>query len=85
MKFEDAVKFMLREGATITREKWPADKCMFVNINPHYHARYLICTHEWDNEHQTLLSEDILAEDWYCRECPSEYKYQENIQPATVK
>jgi hypothetical protein len=85
MKFEQAIAMMLRGGCTIRREGWVYGKCMFVDINPMRHTSYLIRAYgEWENTSCSLVSEDFLAEDWACCECPKTEQYPTSVKPATV-
>jgi hypothetical protein len=70
MRYEEAVRLMLREGKTIRRFGWPEGKCMFLDVKPGYHRQYIVAIVGWDNDFCSLVSEDLLAEDWELCACP---------------
>ena len=68
MKFETAMESMLRHGKAVRRAGWDnKEKCMYVN-DP------FVITHPvgaWDID-PSLMSEDVLREDWECCRKPSD-------------
>ncbi len=84
MRFEKAMKMMLRNGRAVRRQAWLVDKCMFVDVRAGYHATYTVHVENWDNDYCSIAAEDMLAEDWECCPCPEEHRYPIDIKPATV-